>query len=180
VSILVCPLSRVAEVVAARRPQRVVSLLDPDIAFPELGPAYAERHLRLSFHDVHAGAEGATPPSVAHITELLAFLSARNPTDTILIHCRAGIGRSTATAYVAACLDNPDVSEQDIAVALRRMSPTARPNETLVRLADAAMHRGGRMTAAIRDTGRGLAWITVQEGEPFEMPSVYVAPTSPQ
>lgn len=176
--ILVCPLSRVTEVVAARRPQRVVSLLDPDVAFPELGPAYAERHLRLSFHDVHAGAEGATPPSVAHITELLAFLSARDSTDTILIHCRAGIGRSTATAFVAACLDHPDVSEREIAIALRRTSPTARPNETLIRLADAAMQRQGRMSAAIRETGRGLAWVTVQEGEPFEMQSVYVAPAS--
>jgi len=157
-----------------------VSLLDPDVAFPELGPAYADRHLRLSFHDVHATAAGATPPSMAHITELLAFLSARDRTETLLIHCRAGIGRSTATAFVAACLDNPDISEREIAVALRRVSSTARPNETLIALADAAMRRGGRMTAAIRETGRGLAWITVQEGEPFEMPSAYVATASHQ
>jgi predicted protein tyrosine phosphatase len=168
----------VAEVVAARRPQRVVSLLDPDIAFPELGPAFADRHLRLSFHDVHTKAGGATPPSVAHIAELLAFLSARDPAETILIHCRAGIGRSTATAFIVACLENPDVSEQEIAVALRRASPTARPNETLIAFADAAMHRGGRMSAAIDETGRDLAWVTVQEGEPFEMPSEYSARAS--
>lgn len=178
--ILVCPLSRVTEVVAARKPQRVVSLLDPEFAFPDLGPTYAGRHLRLSFHDVHTKAGGATPPSVAHITELLAFVSTRNHAETILIHCRAGIGRSTATGFIVACLENPDVSEREIAIALRRTSPTARPNETLIALADAAMHRGGRMTAAIDETGRGLAWVTVQEGEPFEMPSVYVAPASPQ
>jgi predicted protein tyrosine phosphatase len=171
VPILVCPLSRVVELVAARRPERVVSLLDPDGSFPELGADYAGRHLRLSFHDVHGLTETKTPPSAAHITELLAFLSSRDQAGTVLIHCRAGIGRSTATAYIAACLDHPDVDELDIARAFRRAAPLARPNETLIMLADSAMQRQGRMTAAILETGRGLAWVDVDEGVPFELPS---------
>ena len=40
VTILVCPLSGVLELVRARRPNRVVSLLDPEFEFPDLGAEY--------------------------------------------------------------------------------------------------------------------------------------------
>ncbi len=89
----------------------------------------------------------------------------------MLVHCRAGIGRSTATAFIAACRHNPRTSEFVIARALRAASSNARPNETLVALADAVMKRDGRMHRAIAETGRGLPWIEVYENEPFEMPS---------
>jgi hypothetical protein len=86
---------------------------------------------------------------------------------------RTGIGRSTAAAFIAACLHNPHVDEQEIAGALRRASPLARPNETLIKLADVAMRRNGRMSAAIAETGRDLPWIEVDEGVPFDMPSTF-------
>ena len=62
-TILVCPLSRVAQVVAARTPERVVSVLDPDFEFPELGSALRGRHLRLRFHDIHVATDGQTLPT---------------------------------------------------------------------------------------------------------------------
>lgn len=174
-TILVCPLSRVSGMIDAHRPERIVSMLDPGFAFPEAGPVYARRHLRLRFHDVHTAEEGHILPSSRHVNEILAFLGAWERTAPILIHCRAGIGRSTATAYIAACLFNPFTTEQAIAVALRRTAPFARPNETLVRLADRAMKRKGRMADAIADTGRNLPPLYVSEGEPFEMPLAYPA-----
>jgi predicted dithiol-disulfide oxidoreductase (DUF899 family) len=36
-----------------------------------------------------------------------------------------------------------------------------------------AMSRNGRMSEAIAETGRGLPWIEVDEGVPFEMPSTF-------
>jgi predicted protein tyrosine phosphatase len=95
-TILVCPLSRVEEMVALERPERVVSLLDPEWAFPELGSAYVDRHLRLAFHDVHDPEPGMVVPSVEHVRELLRFVAAWDRARPILIHCRAGIGRSAA------------------------------------------------------------------------------------
>src|SRR5688572_1237177 len=124
-SIVVCPRSRVEQIVALHRPERVVSVLDPGSAFPEFGPAYAGRHLRLSFHDLHEPAVGVTLPSAEHIRELLRFVGDWERSAPLLVHCRAGIGRSTATAYVAACFLAPSASEHEIAVALRRASPLA-------------------------------------------------------
>jgi predicted protein tyrosine phosphatase len=179
-TIIVCPLSKVATMVAARAPERVVSLLDPDFTFPEVGPGYVGRHLRLRLHDAHVAAAGQVLPGKEHVDELLAFVAQWDRSAPILVHCRAGIGRSTATAFITACLHNPHAAEREIALALRRASPLARPNETLVKLADAALGRRDRMYRAISDTGRNLSWNEVErvlssegEGRAFEMPSAF-------
>jgi predicted protein tyrosine phosphatase len=166
--------------VATYTPERIVSLLDPNYAFPETGPVYFSRHLQLSFGDIHISTEGQVLPTAKHIDLLLDFLSLWSRKAPILIHCRAGIGRSTAAAFITACLHNPHADELDIAVLLRRASPLARPNEILIKLADAAMGRNGRMSKAITETGRDLSWNQVNErlriydeGIPFEMPAIF-------
>jgi predicted protein tyrosine phosphatase len=180
VTILVCPLSKVGELVQSRTPERVVSLADPGRGFPELGSDYAGKHLRLSFHDTYLAVNDDVAPAVEHATALLAFLREWPRRAPLLIHCRAGIGRSTAVAFITACLFNTHAAEHDIALTLRRTSPLARPNLRLVELADAALGRQGRMTRALEETGRGLDWETVEralrangESVPFELPSVF-------
>ena len=172
-NILVCPLSQVGALVAERRPGRVVTLLDPDTPAPDLGPYYKGRHLKLVFHDVHEAAPGVIVASRSHLASLVAFVEEWNPTAPLLIHCRAGIGRSTAAAFVAACHRNPDVPEIDIARELRRASPLARPNETVVRIADQMLGRRGRMSAAITETGHDLPWVDAIESVPFTMPAKF-------
>jgi predicted protein tyrosine phosphatase len=169
--IVVCPLSQVERMVAAHVPERVVSLLDPDFDFPELGPAYQGRHLRLHLHDVHGGVPGQVAPTPEHVDQLLQFLREWHRSSPLLIHCRAGIGRSTAAAFIAACVHSPDVDEKTIALELRRASALARPNQVLVELADVAMGRNGRMARAIEETGRNLTWHGVDENLPFELPA---------
>ena len=107
-AIIVCPLSKLSKLVKAKKPERVVSILDPGSTFPKLGAAYVGRHLRLEFHDIHFPTQDHVLPSAAHIDRLLRFLDRWDPQDSLLIHCRAGIGRSTATAYIAACYHNPE------------------------------------------------------------------------
>jgi predicted protein tyrosine phosphatase len=168
-SIIVSPLSRVGQMVAAHAPERVVSLLDPDFTFPVLGPAYEGRHLRLHFHDAHETGVGQLVPTSEHVEHLLRFLEGWQRSSPLLIHCRAGIGRSTAAAFIAACLHRPEVNELTIALDLRRASPLARPNEVLIQIADTLMRRDGRMIAAIQETGRNLQWHGVTENMPFSL-----------
>lgn len=168
--IVVCPLSKVEQMVAAHAPERIVSLLDPGFDFPQLGPAFRDCHLRLHLHDVHESAPGQVVPSSGHIDQLLVFLGKWQRSSPLLIHCRAGIGRSTAAAFIAACVHKPKVNERTIALDLRRASPLARPNQILIELADAAMGRNGRMVSAIEETGYNLQWHGVDENLPFEIP----------
>jgi predicted protein tyrosine phosphatase len=169
-SILVCPLSKVTELVASRRPGRVISLLDPGSTFPELGDRYSDRHLRLTFHDVHVSAGYETAPSRDDVLRIVEFLKSWDRRESVLIHCRAGISRSTAAGFIAACLSQPAVPELHLAKTLRRVAPTARPNQVMVQWGDDILDRQGRMSRAILDTSADLPWLALDEGEPFELP----------
>jgi predicted protein tyrosine phosphatase len=106
------------------------------------------------------------------VREILAFIGAWDREAPILIHCWAGISRSTATAFITACHHNPRTDEEEIAWALRQASATANPNPRLVALADAELGRGGRLVKAAQAIGRGYpAWPMIEEATPFEIPS---------
>jgi predicted protein tyrosine phosphatase len=168
-AILVCPLSRVSAIVAARKPSHVVSLLDPHSAFPSPGT----HHLKVSVHDIVEESHGWTAPAREHMTDILDFVSDWGRAAPILIHCYAGISRSTATAFITACVHNPDHDEEAIAFALRAASAVAWPNRRLVALADAELGRSGRMVRAIERIGPGLSWEEAGENTPFEMASLF-------
>ena len=72
----------------------------------------------------------------------------------MLIHCFAGLSRSTAAAFISLCALNPRTPEEIIARALRRSSDTAVPNRLFVALADNALRREGRMVAALNSMGQ--------------------------
>ena len=82
----------------------------------------------------------------------------------LVVHCYAGISRSTAGAFISLCAVNPKRSEKDIAARIRAASPTATPNARLVAFADRLLDRKGRMVEAIDAIGRGE---TAFEGVPF-------------
>ncbi len=99
---------------------------------------------------------------------LLEFLRQWERRRPLVIHCYAGVSRSTAAAFVALCaLTSRD--EIEIAENLRLISPTATPNRRLVALADEILSRQGRMVAAIDSIGRGAECF---EGEVFWMETV--------
>jgi predicted protein tyrosine phosphatase len=150
-----------------------MSLLDPGTPFPDAG--YGARHLKLAFHDVERAAEGETAPNMEHMRELLAFVRSWTRDRPLLIHCYAGISRSSAAAFVAACALNPDVDESEIARTLRRASANARPNRALVALADDALGRRGRMRQGLADVYHSPGPLDVIENEPFAIASVHGA-----
>ena len=84
----------------------------------------------------------------------------------MVIHCYAGVSRSTAAAFIAACALAPERPEIEIARALRAASPTASPNTRLIEIADRMLGRAGRMVAAVDAIGRGEDCF---EGVPFAL-----------
>ena len=172
--IIVCPLSRAPDIARDQKPSHVVSLLDPGSPFPALA-GYEDRHFRLEIHDVEQEVDGFDALSAAHMGDMLEFVHGWQRAAPLLVHCFAGISRSTATAYIAACAHNPGADEEEIALALRAASPSASPNRRFVALADASLGRGGRMTRAIEKIGRGAAWFEIGEAEPFVLQSHFHA-----
>ena len=88
------------------------------------------------------------------------------PRRAIVVHCYAGISRSTAGAFITACALNPERDERTIARLIRDASPTAQPNLRLVALADNLLGRKGRMVKAVDTLGPALS---AYEGVPFRL-----------
>ena len=105
-------------------------------------------------------------PEESHVAQLLDFVRAWDRAQPLLIHCYAGVSRSTAGAYIAACALQPKSCEQELAQYIRALSPTATPNARLVAVADDLLGRQGRMSAAIAAIGRGADCF---EGVPFTL-----------
>jgi predicted protein tyrosine phosphatase len=84
----------------------------------------------------------------------------------LVVHCYAGISRSTASAFAAVCALNPHRDEIAIARQIRAASPIAAPNRLIVSLADKALGREGRMLRALDEMGPGSL---TTEGKPFRI-----------
>ena len=153
--IIVSPLAAVQLLVSRHKVGHVVSLLGPETPHRDFIGISAGNHLKLTFHDIIEPAEGLTPPAASHVETLIDFLKGRHGEDPLLIHCWAGISRSTASAFTAMCLYNPHVDEWRLAQQLRSLSHVATPNRRIVAFADDILGRQGRMVDAIDAIGRG-------------------------
>ena len=125
-----------------------------------------ENHLVLAVDDIAIPMEGYTVPAEEHVERLIEFVGKWDRAAPMVVHCYAGISRSTAGAFVAACALNPARDELAIAWDIRCASRTAQPNARIVTIADRLLKRQGRMVRAIETIGPGdLA----TEGHPFQL-----------
>ena len=166
-TIYVCSLSRLHETVRETGARHVVTLINSGTPVPRPREVAARDHLFLGMNDITEALEGMTPPGEQHVERLLDFVTGWERRAPMVVHCWAGISRSTAAAFIAVCALSPDRDEAEIAGEIRRKSPTATPNPRLVELADGLLGRRGRMVRAITAIGRGAFAF---EGDPFALP----------
>lgn len=165
--LLVAPLSALDDALTNHRPSHLVSLLSPQHMIVTPDGFDPGRHLKLGVNDVSDPAAGEHPPGREHIDRLITFARAWDGSRPLLIHCWAGISRSMASAYTILCDRLGRDREIEIALAMRRRAPHASPNALLVRHADDALGRGGRMVAALSAMGEPL---NVAEGVTTDFP----------
>ncbi|GAB2185537.1 tyrosine phosphatase family protein [Roseibium sp. LAB1] len=163
----VCSLSKLPETVVATGAKSVVTLINAEMNVPTPAGILPERHLFLAFNDIVSPVPGLVPASERQVAAFLSFVKSWDRQAPLVIHCWAGISRSTAGAYVAACALNPEADEYRLAKILRERSPSATPNARIVAIGDKLLGRDGRMIDAIRGIGRGA---NAFEGTPFVMP----------
>lgn len=164
-SIHVSSLSRLHNVVEATGASHLVTLINVNNKVDRPVSIAPERHLFLGLSDIVEPMEGHVTPGAAHVAQLLSFVADWGRARPIVIHCWAGISRSTAAAFITACHLNPGRDEAELARILRKASPSATPNARLVAIADTMLGREGRMINAIAGIGRGA---DAFEGIPFE------------
>ena len=162
----VCSLARLHDIVGETGARHIVTLIK-DISLVRRPPVIpADNHLLLDMDDISDPLEGYVLPCAEHVEKLVTFIGGWDRTAPLVVHCFAGISRSTAGAFITACALNPQRQETTIARAIRAASPTAQPNRLLVSIADDMLNRRGRMVDAIAAIGPGLA---APEAMPFRL-----------
>ena len=131
----------------------VLSILDPEWPVPEAFGAFGEHEkLELRFHDVIEDTPGMVPPREEHVAALLRFgrdLAVEpSPLAHLLVHCHAGISRSTGTMALVLAQALPHLPAGRVMEQILRIRSKAWPNLRLIEMGDAALGRGGELVAA--------------------------------
>lgn len=126
----------------------LVSIGDPHDDLP-VGFHAFEPKLRLLIGDVLTD-DGATDDDVRRVIRLAESL--RAATGTVLVHCEAGVSRSSATALIMyACWLGPGHEREAMARVLAQR-PIAAPNRRMVEIGDRLLARDGRLVEVLGET----------------------------
>ena len=165
-SIHVCPLSQIPTTVRASGARSMVTLISAGTEVVRPLEIDESRHLYVAMSDIVLAMDGEILPDESHVADIVDFIRGWDRSAPVVIHCYAGVSRSTAAAFIAACLLDETRSEMSIARDIRERSPTATPNALMVKIADRLLGRDGRMIDAVRSIGRGT---DCYEGVPFSL-----------
>lgn len=132
----------------------VLSILDPDWPVPEAFGEYGEHaKLELRFHDIIEEQPRLFAPRRDHIERLLAFgrdLEQEPPEIAhLLVHCHAGVSRSTASMALIVAQAMPDTPAASVFAEVLRIRPQAWPNLRILEMGDAILGRRGELVAAV-------------------------------
>jgi predicted protein tyrosine phosphatase len=129
----------------------VLSILDPGWPEPEpLGVFDLNRRLKLRFHDVIEAHPDWIAPERWDVELLLAFGRGLSRETHLLIHCHAGVSRSTAAATLVLAQTRPDRPADEALQEVVRLRPRAWPNLRILELGDEILGRGGEIVEAAR------------------------------
>lgn len=131
----------------------VLSILDPGHPQPEAFGAYGEHErLELRFHDIIDERPEMLAPQAADVERLLAFGRdlLREPARTahLLVHCHAGVSRSSAAMTLLLAQTRPERPAAEAMAEVARIRPIAWPNLRMIELGDDLLGRGGELVAA--------------------------------
>jgi len=131
----------------------VLSILDPDFPVPEAFGAFGEHEkLELRFHDIIDETPGLLAPQPEHVERILAFgrdlLAEPAATAHLLVHCHAGVSRSTASMVLILAQALPEQPAEAVVALVHRTREKAWPNLRLIEIGDAMLGRKGTLVEA--------------------------------
>ena len=124
----------------------VITIEEPDTEDPFRTDVVPQ--LVLQFHDIDMTMLDYIEPELEHIQQALAF--AQEIDRPLLVHCRAGVSRSTAIALAIAADCLGAGNERQACEWLRQVYPQAQPNRLVVFHADAVLKRNYSLYSAVK------------------------------
>ena len=131
----------------------VLSILDPAWPDPEAFKDFAAHHrVALRFDDIIGAVPGEVPPTPQDVALLLDYgreVMAAGPDAHLLIHCHAGVSRSTATAALLLAQADPARPAAEILAGIAPLGPRAWPNLLILEYGEEALGRRGEIVPAV-------------------------------
>ncbi len=127
----------------------VLSILDPDYPVPEAFGQYGEHErLELRFDDIIDPVPGLIAPSAEQVASILAFGSRLEPGANLIVHCHAGISRSTASMTLILAQAMPEQPAEAILGTVLDIREKAWPNLRIIEMGDRMLGWDGRLVDA--------------------------------
>lgn len=136
----------------------VLSILDPGWPVPPAFGTFGEHErLELRFHDVIEEVPGYAPPMPEHVAALLGLgrdMMKEVAGLRLLVHCHAGISRSTAAMSLILAQALPERPAGAILQDVLRIRAKAWPNLRMMEMGDAQLGRDGTLVEAAHQLHR--------------------------
>lgn len=126
----------------------VLSILDPGWPAPEFGSYGEHARLELRFNDVIESDAPGEPPTTDHVKRVLEFGAGLRDGDHLLVHCHAGVSRSTAAVTLILANARPEQPAHEVMTEVVRIRKPAWPNLRMIELGDRMLGRNGELVAA--------------------------------
>ncbi len=97
----VCSLAALSDTVRATGASHVLTVMANVDQVQRPQSVLPENHLKVSMDDITEQIDGFVTPSDSHIKQVLNFVRGWDRGAPLVVHCYAGISRSTASAFAA-------------------------------------------------------------------------------
>lgn len=128
---------------------RAVSLVDDTDTMREEWVSRNNKHVVVYVDDISQPRLYYSLPTIDHVKEALSHLTNLTDSDKILIHCHAGVSRSTAIAIAALVQNGVDPAEAIDQI--EEIRPCLWPNQLIIKHADDYLGLKGKLYNEVLD-----------------------------
>jgi predicted protein tyrosine phosphatase len=136
--------------------RHIISIGAPGNAAPD-GFKQCASGVRLEFHDVIEDTDSEFGPKAQHVETVIDFSgNIEHEGGTLLVHCEAGISRSSAAALTVVTTWLGAGKAREAVDRIYAVQPHARPNSCFIELADELLGHAGALIAAVTEAVKAL------------------------
>ena len=152
----VCSLDQVREIDVSTY-DGIITIEDTTIREPFRVQTDEPKQLILRFDDINQPMDDYVIPQMSHIKRALDFAD-KIEDGSLLIHCRAGISRSSAIALAVIAKRLGSGKEEEAVKTLEHINPNCRPNKSIVKMTDELLERDWKLYKEVDDKMSFTKW----------------------
>ena len=135
----------------------IITIEDTTIREPFRIQTDEPKQLILRFDDINQPMDDYVIPQMNHIKRALDFAD-KIEDGSLLIHCHAGISRSSAIALAVIAKRLGSGKEEEAVNTLEHINPNCRPNRSIVEMTDELLERNGKLYKEVNDKLSFTKW----------------------